>query len=343
MRHLLNTLFVLTPDTYLSLENENVVVNLEENIIGRFPLHTLEQICYFGYKGASPALMGKCAIYKIGLSFFTPNGRFLAKIAGEVQGNVLLRKEQYRISDDLNRSCQLARNFITGKILNSRSCIERIRRDHALIVNNEVLRVASGRLLHLGKLAKVCEDMEALRGHEGEAASIYFAVFNQLILQNKVFFAFNGRIKRPPTDPVNALLSFVYTILANDCASALSGVGLDPYVGFMHRDRPGRKSLALDLMEEFRSIYADRFVLYLINNRILSDKSFEVQENSSVLLSDSARKNVLSEWQERKKDIITHPFLEEKLPWGLLPHIQATILARCIRGDLEEYPAYLWK
>ena len=343
MKHLLNTLFVLTPETYLSLENENVVVNLESDILGRFPLHTLEQIYYFGYKGASPALMGKCARYGIGLSFFTPNGRFLAKVLGEMHGNVLLRKEQYRISDDTNKSCLLARNFITGKILNSRSFVERIRRDHALSINDEVLREASRRLLEIAKLTKICTDLELLRGHEGEAASIYFAVFNQLILQNKDFFIFNGRVKRPPKDPVNALLSFVYTVLANDCASALSGVGLDPYVGFMHRDRPGRKSLALDLMEEFRSIYADRFVVYLINNRILSNKSFELQESGSVLLTANARKIVLSEWQDRKKDIITHPFLEEKLPWGLLVHIQAIILARCIRGDLEEYPAYLWK
>lgn len=343
MKHLLNTLFVLTPETYLSLENENVVVNLESDILGRFPLHTLEQIYYFGYKGASPALMGKCARYGIGLSFFTPNGRFLAKVLGEMHGNVLLRKEQYRISDDTNKSCLLARNFITGKILNSRSFVERIRRDHALSINDEVLREASRRLLEIAKLTKICTDLELLRGHEGEAASIYFAVFNQLILQNKDFFIFNGRVKRPPKDPVNALLSFVYTVLANDCASALSGVGLDPYVGFMHRDRPGRKSLALDLMEEFRSIYADRFVVYLINNRILSNKSFELQESGSVLLTANARKKVLSEWQDRKKDIITHPFLEEKLPWGLLVHIQAIILARCIRGDLEEYPAYLWK
>lgn len=343
MKHLLNTLFVLTPETYLSLENENVVVNLESDILGRFPLHTLEQIYYFGYKGASPALMGKCARYGIGLSFFTPNGRFLAKVLGEMHGNVLLRKEQYRISDDTNKSCLLARNFITGKILNSRSFVERIRRDHALSINDEVLREASRRLLEIAKLTKICTDLELLRGHEGEAASIYFAVFNQLILQNKDFFIFNGRVKRPPKDPVNALLSFVYTVLANDCASALSGVGLDPYVGFMHRDRPGRKSLALDLMEEFRSIYADRFVVYLINNRILSNKSFELQESGSVLLTANARKIVLSEWQDRKKDIITHPFLEEKLPWGLLIHIQAIILARCIRGDLEEYPAFLWK
>src|SRR5574344_2154811 len=323
MKHLLNTLFVLTPETYLSLENENVVVNLESDILGRFPLHTLEQLYYFGYKGASPALMGKCARYGIGLSFFTPNGRFLAKVLGEMHGNVLLRKEQYRISDDTNKSCLLARNFITGKILNSRSFVERIRRDHALSINDEVLREASRRLLEIAKLTKICTDLELLRGHEGEAASIYFAVFNQLILQNKDFFIFNGFVKRPPKDPVNALLSFVYTVLANDCASALSGVGLDPYVGFMHRDRPGRKSLALDLMEEFRSIYADRFVVYLINNRILSNKSFELQESGSVLLTANARKKVLSEWQDRKKDIITHPFLEEKLPWGLLVHIQA--------------------
>lgn len=343
MRQFMNTLFVLTPDTYLSLDNDNVVVNLNEKVLGRFPLHTLEQILYFGYKGASPALMGKCARYGIGLSFFGTNGRFLAKVNGEFHGNVLLRKTQYRISDDERASCLFARNFITGKILNSRRFIDRIRRDHALSVDSGPMEKVEHQLMVSARQARSCENLDVLRGIEGEAASLYFSVFNELILQNKAFFNFSGRIKRPPTDPINALLSFMYTVLSNDCASALEGVGLDAYVGFLHRDRPGRKSLALDLMEEFRSIYVDRFVVSLINNRMLNSQSFELQEDGAVVLTEKTRKLILSQWQERKKEVITHPYLEEKMPWGLIPHIQALLLSRCIRGDLEEYPAFLWK
>ena len=343
MRRLLNTLYVLTADTYLSLENENVVVNYEDKILGRFPLQLFEQICYFGYKGASPALMGECARRGIGLSFFRESGRFLAKVCGNNHGNVLLRKEQYRVSDDTERSCLLARNFIVGKIYNSRGLLDRTRRDHGLVVDSALLQTASSRMLQLTRQARKAVNLDALRGIEGEAASVYFSVFNEMILQNKKCFVFNGRVKRPPTDAVNALLSFAYTMLANDCASALEGVGLDSYVGFLHRDRPGRISLALDLMEEFRSVVADRFVLTLINNRMINQKSFKVQENGSVLLSDEAKKIVLNEWQERKKQVITHPFLNEKLPWGLVPHIQAQLLARYLRGDLEEYPCFMWK
>lgn len=343
MRRLLNTLYVLTVDTYLSLENENIVVNLEEKVLGRFPLQLFEQICYFGYKGASPALMGECAKRGIGLSFYRENGRFLAKVCGNNHGNVLLRKEQYRISDDTERSCRIAKNFIVGKIYNSRGLLERTRRDHGLVVDGELLTVASNRMLQLARQARSVNDLDVLRGVEGEAASLYFSAFNEMILQNKKYFTFGTRVKRPPTDAVNALLSFAYTMLANDCASALEGVGLDSYVGFLHRDRPGRISLALDLMEELRSVVADRFVLTLINNRMVNQKSFKVQENGSVLLSEDAKKVVLAEWQERKKQIITHPFLNEKLPWGLVPHIQAQLLARYLRGDMEDYPCFLWK
>lgn len=342
MRRMLNTLFVMTPETYLSLNNDNVVVNLEKKILGQFPLHTLEQIMYFGYRGASPALMGACAKYGVGLSFFSINGRFLAKVGGEAHGNVLLRKEQYRISDGEALSCLYARNFIAGKILNSRKFVSRIRRDHALSVDVDKLCNAEKELLNMAKQVRRCQALDEVRGYEGEAASIYFSCFNDFILHNKKLFNFSGRIRRPPTDPVNALLSFMYTVLANDCASALEGVGLDSYVGFLHRDRPGRKSLALDLMEEFRCIFVDRFVIFLLNNRMLTKSSFEVQEDGAVLLSDSARKTILSQWQARKQEQITHPFLEEKMAWGLVMQIQAMLLARCVRGDLTEYPAFLW-
>lgn len=343
MRKLLNTLYVMSENTYLSLDNENVIVSADDKVLGRFPLHSLEQIVYFGYRGASPALMGACAKFEINLSFYNYNsGRFLARVCGETYGNVLLRKEQYRISDDLIRSCEIAKNIIVGKIFNARSVLNRAKRDHPLSVNVEKFEEVSSDLLYSVKCARNQTDLDSLRGEEGDAAVKYFSLFDDMILQNKNYFKFAGRVKRPPTDTVNALLSFVYTLLANDCASALEGVGLDAYVGFMHRDRPGRKSLALDLMEELRSVYADRFVLTLINNRIFSPKDFVKQESGAVHLTDESRRILLEQWQNRKKDVITHPFLGEKIPWGLVPHVQALLLARFIRGDLDEYPAFLW-
>lgn len=343
MRHLLNTLYILTEDVYLSLENENIVVNKDNVVLKRFPLRMFEQILYFGYKGASPALMGECAKCNISLCFYTPYGRFLARVTGKHYGNVLLRKEQYRISDDEVKSCLMARNFIVGKIYNARSVLERAKRDHPLSVDVAALNSASHEMLEIARVTKNVENLDTLRGLEGEAASIYFANFNGLILHGKDFFNFTTRVKRPPTDPVNALLSFAYTILANDCAAALEGVGLDPYVGFLHRDRPGRISLALDLMEELRSAFADRFVLTLINNRVVNKKSFDIQEDGAVLLKDEARRSFLNAWQERKKETITHPFLGEKIPWGLVPFVQAQLLTRVLRGDLEEYPCFMWK
>lgn len=343
MQQLLNTLFVLTQDSYLSLENENVLINLDEKVLRKIPLINLEQINYFGYKGASPALMGECAKRGIALNFYRPSGRFLARVTGHFYGNVLLRKKQYRISDDLEESGLIARNFIVGKIYNSRSILERVRRDHSISVDAERLAYASREMFRIARLAKNCLDLETLRGLEGEAASIYFANFNQLILQAKDYFYFNTRNKRPPRDPVNALLSFAYTLLANDCAAALESVGLDPYVGFLHRDRPGRMSLALDIMEEFRSILADRYVLKLINDRMVNKKSFQYQENGSVLMTDEAKKDFLSGWQERKKIKIIHPFLQEKIPWGLVLFVQALLLSRYLRGDLDLYPCFMWK
>ncbi len=343
MKKLLNTLFVISPDTYLALENENVVIYQGDDVLRRIPLLTLENILYFGYKGASPALMGACASRNIGLCFLKPGGRFLARICGASYGNVLLRKEQYRISDNPEASCLFARNFIAGKIYNARSVVRRALRDHPLSVDKEKLELISSELMHSIRLARVCTDLDELRGIEGNAAKLYFSVFEDLILADKTVFRFSGRVKRPPGDAVNAMLSFVYVLLAHDCASALESVGLDSYVGFLHADRPGRQSLALDLMEELRAVYADRFVLFLINNRMIKESCFDYRENGSVYLNGDGRKIVLSEWQKRKQDSITHPFLNEKMQWGLLPYVQALLLARCIRGDLEEYPAFLWK
>lgn len=343
MRHLLNTLFVTSEDIYLSLDNENVVINKNGTAIKKLPLRMFEQILYFGYMGASPALLGKCAEYGIAVCFYKPSGRFLARVMGNHNSNVLLRKEQYRISDTEEFSCKIARNFIVGKLYNSHSVLERAKRDHALTVDVANIEQTSREIMRLTRLARNCTDLAVLRGLEGDAASLYFSQFNELILQNKGYFRFTNRNKRPPADPVNALLSFAYTILANDCAAALEGTGLDPYIGFLHRDRPGRLSLALDLMEEFRSIIADRFVLTLINNRVINEKSFNNQENGSVLLNDDGRKTFFEAWQKRKQDVIMHPFLQEKIPWGLVPFVQAQLLARYIRGDIDEYPSYLWK
>lgn len=343
MRHLLNTLFILTEDSYLALENENVVVKRDEEILGRVPLLTLENILYFGYKGASPALMGECAKRNIGLCFLKGNGRFLARVCGSSRGNVLLRKRQYEISEDASTCCSFARNFIVGKIYNSRMVLERAKRDHPLNVDVALLEDVSQNLFLSMKEARKSEDLEILRGIEGNAARFYFSAISELILQNKKEFPFEGRYKRPPVGKVNAMLSFVYTLLAHDCAAALESVGLDAYVGFLHRDRPGRESLALDLMEEFRSIYADRFVLTLINNRIIKPAHFQEKENGVVWLNDQGRKVLLKEWQEKKREQITHPFLKEKIYWGLAPYVQSLLLARSLRGDLEEYPVFLWK
>lgn len=343
MRKLLNTLYVTSEDVYLALEGENIVVLRGEEQAGRFPLHTLEDILCFSYKGASPALMGKCAAMGIGLALFTPGGRFLARVCGESRGNVLLRKEQYRRSDDLAHSLGIGRQFIIGKVYNCRWVLERATRDHALRLDAEALKGASRRLYQgLGQISS-CRDLGQLRGLEGELAAVYFGALSQLILQNKEEFALNGRTRRPPLDRTNALLSFLYVLLAHQCASALEGVGLDSYVGFLHRDRAGRASLALDLMEELRPVLADRFALSLINTRQIRPNHFEIRENGGVLLGDEGRKIVLAAWQERKREDLTHPFLEEKMLWGLVPHAQALLLARFLRGDADAYPPFLWK
>lgn len=343
MRQLLNTLFVTSEDIYLTLDGENVVANREKVVAARYPLHTLSAIITFSYSGASPALMGACAQRGISLSFCSPRGKFLARVTGESNGNVLLRRTQYRIADDPVQSCVLARNMIFGKIHNARWSIQRTRRDHSLRVDDARLGEVSEQLKDVLPQVLCQEDLDSLRGLEGAAATAYFGVFDQLILGNKAVFHFTTRSRRPPMDPVNALLSFAYSLLSHDCASALESVGLDSYVGFLHRDRPGRSSLALDLMEELRPCIADRFVLSCINNRIFQKSDFDYRENGAVFLNEKGRRTFLQRWQERKKGTLTHPFLGEKIPWGLVPYLQAMLLARHLRGDLEAYPPFLWK
>ena len=343
MRKLLNTLFVTSEDAYLALETENVAVYIGEEKKAQYPLLVLESIISFSYKGASPALMGACARNGIQLVFLTPRGRFLARVCGQEQGNVLLRKEQYRLSDDLEKSCRIARNFIFGKVYNQRWVLERTLRDHRMRVDSAALESASQALAGLLPAIETETDLDALRGLEGEASVRYFRVFDEMILNQKADFLFDGRNRRPPTDNMNALLSFAYVLLSNDCASALESVGLDSYVGFMHRDRPGRTSLALDLMEELRAPMADRLCITMVNNRVLQDKHFERQESGAVFLGEDGRKLFLSAWQNKKKEEITHPYLKEKMAWGLVPYVQSLLLARCLRGDLDGYPPFLWK
>lgn len=343
MRKFLNTLYVLSEDAYLTLDGENIVIKNGSNVIGRFPLHNLESIICFSYQGASPALMGACAERNMGLTFFSPQGKYLANVNGKSFGNVLLRKEQYRISDDRIRSSGYAVNMLTGKFYNSRWCLERTARDHAYRVDADRLKQISAELKEGIAKIRNMQDLDSLRGIEGELASRYFSAFDEMIINQKESFQFNGRNRRPPKDKINALLSFAYTLMANDCANALESVGLDAYVGFMHRDRPGRKSLALDLMEELRAAMADRFVLTLVNMKKIKPEHFEMHQDGTVILTEEGRKHFLAAWQERKREELTHPYLNEKVQWGLVPYVQALLLARTIRGDLEQYPPFLWK
>lgn len=277
------------------------------------------------------------------LSFLTAHGRFLARVTGAEQGNVLLRRTQYRAADSETGSLAPAKGFIIGKLFNSRWVVERAARDHAARLDVEKLRQVSASLAESITQAQSAPTLEELRGVEGAAATRYFSVLDDLILQQKETFFFHGRSRRPPTDRFNAILSFVYTLLAHDTAAALETVGLDPYVGFLHRDRPGRVSLALDLMEELRAVLADRFVLTLINTRQVDDSGFRQKEDGAVLMEDDCRKTILTAWQKKKQETITHPLLGEKMEWGLAPYVQAMLLARYLRGDLDAYPPLLWK
>ena len=343
MKKMLNTLYVTSEDSYLALDGENIVVLSGEKEVGRLPLHNLEGIVSFGYRGTSPALMGACAERNISLSYLTPQGKFLARVTGKIKGNVVLRRQQYESVGKTEISLEIAKNCITGKVHNARWVLERSIRDHAMQIDLKKVQRASEILK--GSIVQVrnSSTLEQLRGYEGEAASVYFSVMDELILQQKKDFRFMGRNKRPPLDPVNALLSFIYTLLSNTYTSALETVGLDPYVGYLHTERPGRVSLALDLVEELRAVFADRFVLTLINKRMITRKNFHKKENGAVLLDDEGRKIVLSEWQSRKKETLIHPFLKEKVEWGMVPFVQSMLLARYLRGDLDSYPPFLWK
>lgn len=343
MKKHLNTLFITSQGAYLSKEGETVLVRVENEVRLRMPIHMIGGIVCFGNVLCSPFLLGFCAERDVAVSFLSEHGRFLARVQGPVSGNVLLRRGQYRKADDLKAAAEVARSLLAGKLANCRTVLQRALRDHADKVNVLAIREASSGLsLCVERLGRE-SDLDSLRGIEGNAASLYFGAFNELITSQKEDFTFEQRNRRPPLDNVNALLSFVYTLVMHDVRSALESTGLDPAVGFLHRDRPGRSGLALDMMEEFRPFIADRLVLSLINLKKVRGNGFTKSDSGAVTMSDETRKEVLVSYQNRKQEEIVHPFLDEKVNVGMLFHIQALLFARALRGDLDGYPPFIWK
>lgn len=346
MRRHLNTLYVTTESAWLSKDGENAVVRVDGSERGRVPVHLLGGIVCFGALGVSPPLMGHCAERGVSISMLSRSGRFLARVEGPVSGNVLLRRAQYRTTDDTSDTAAIVSNLVTGKILNQRTVVRRALRDHGASTPESVsvrLAACERRLTDAARRSSRSEATDTLRGIEGEAARVYYEVFGDLVRANTESFAFSGRSRRPPLDPVNALLSFLYTLLVHDCRSALETVGLDPAVGFLHRERPGRPSLALDLMEELRPVLADRIALSLINRRQISPSDFDTAMSGAVMLREAGRKATLLAYQQRKRDEMMHPFLKERTTLGLVPFVQATLMARRLRGDLDGYPPFLWR
>lgn len=338
MKKLLNTLYVTRQESYLHKERETIVIKTGNEKLAQFPILAIGNILCFGQVSVSPPLMGHCGEKGVGLSFYSEYGKFLARVQGKQSGNVLLRRMQYRWADDSEKSSSIARVMIGAKIANARSVLMRHMRNHG---ENSAMQQAIIRLADALRRCQNCTDLDNLRGIEGEAAAVYFSVFQQLIRNDA--YTFSGRERRPSRDPVNALLSWVYTLVTHDCAAALQGVGLDPYVGFLHRDRPGRVSLALDMVEEFRAGFADRFVLTLINRGEIKPSDFVTEANGAVRLNEESRKTLFTAFQTKKQEEIVHPYFQEKVALGLLPHCQAMLLARHIRGDTEYYPPFVVK
>lgn len=343
MKKLLNTLFITTEGAYVRKQRETLVVQIDRKTALQLPLISLSNIYCFGRVNMSPEFMHHCAELGIGIAFFSTYGRFFARVQGPQSGNVLLRREQYRWADDPEKSVSIARYIIGAKVSNSRTVIQRTLRNNGGCVGSERLKRSVSEIRFSLKQVSHATDLDTLRGIEGEAANNYFSCFDHLILQQKDCFSFRGRNRRPPRDPVNAMLSFAYAVILQDCVTALEGVGLDPYVGFLHRDRPGRQSLALDIQEEFRAFLGDRLVLSLINRQQAKKEDFQIQENEAVLLGDGLKKKLLKEYQSRKQDKLYHPVIKENVKIGLLFHVQAMLLARHLRGDLDYYPAFLWR
>lgn len=345
MRTHLNTLYVTTDGAYLHKRGETVSVRIEDDEKIRIPLHNLEGIVGFGRVSMSPSLMAACAEKNVTVSFLSTNGKFLASIVGYSPGNVLLRRQQYRLADDQKKAAEIAKDLVRAKIVNTRINVRRFVRDYP---ENHALEELEAVDLELGKLlvsAKTATDLDSVRGSEGAAAKVYFSKFTELITvpaSEKEAWLMNGRSRRPPRDPINAMLSFAYTLLMHDVRSACEAVGLDAACGYLHRDRAGRPGLALDLMEELRPIVADRLVLSLINRRQVMASDFEFESGGAVTMNEKSRKTLLVAYQKRKNTEITHPFTGDKLSWGLVPHIQARLFARFLRGDLDAYPPFIW-
>ncbi len=349
MKKLLNTLYVTIPESYLSKDGTNVVISADDKEVFRIPITNLESINTFNYSGVSPGVMRLCTQNNVALSFFTPKGTFISRIQGPLNGNVLLRVRQYNILNDNAEKQRLAARFIYGKLFNSRVILRRFVRDYPDNHASTQVEHCAEALRRLAIKTNQNLEINSLLGIEGEGAATYFSVFQNLILNPKPGFVFKNRNRRPPTDPINAMLSLGYALLANDCSSALEGVGLDPAVGFMHTLRPGRNSLALDLMEEMRAYMVDRLVISLVNTRQIRVTDFKVHTDpsdlnqASVVFTDNGLKKFLAAWQAKKKTEFIHPFLNEKIKIGLLPHIQAMLLARNLRGDIDDYPVFLVK
>jgi CRISP-associated protein Cas1 len=343
MRQMLNTLFVTTQGTYLARDGECVLVRVEQENRLRVPIHTLTGIVCFGQVSCSPPMMGLCAERDVALSFLSEHGRFLARVNGPVRGNVLLRRQQYRLADDPLAVGAIARAAVLGKVANCRTVLMRAARERTENGAPERLNSAVAELARLLITIERSSDVDTIRGLEGDAARVYFGAFDDMIVVSKEAFFFHERSRRPPLDNVNTLLSFLYTLLAHDIAAALETAGLDPAVGYLHVDRPGRPGLALDLMEEMRPVLADRLALSLINRRQVGPDGFKTSESGAVQMDDATRKEVLVAWQKRKQEEVTHPFIDERVPLGMLPYVQALILARHIRGDLDAYPPYFWR
>lgn len=343
MKKHLNTLFVTTQGAYLSKEGETVTVKVEQKIKLRIPIHTIGGIVCFGNVLSSPFLLGFCAEKDVAVSFLSEHGRFLARVQGPVSGNVLLRREQFRRADNASASVHIARSVLIGKLSNCRTVLQRALRDHGDKIDKTSVQRAVNLISVALKRLPAESDLNTIRGVEGDTARVYFDVFDHLIVAQKDDFTFNGRNRRPPLDNVNCLLSFLYTMVTHDVRSALESVGLDPQVGFLHRDRPGRPGLALDMMEEFRPFIADRLALSVINLAQVNKKGFSRMKTGAVLMDDTTRKTLLVNYQQRKQDEIQHPFLNEKVTIGLLFHMQALLLARYLRGDLDGYPPFIWR
>lgn len=340
MRKMLNTLYITTPEAYLSKDGQNIVISVKQEEVFRIPSINVEGIVTFGYMGASPGLMKLCSDSGISLTFLSPNGRFISRVQGTIKGNVLLRKKQYNLSDDEDWSLHVSQVMIAGKIQNYRNILRRFIRDNG---DNEKIECAVKILEQSKQNVLKVKDKTTLIGYEGIASNAYFDVLPILILNQKQDFPFHGRNRRPPKDAVNAMLSFAYTLIANDIAAALETVGLDPYVGFLHTLRPGRTSLALDMMEELRAYLGDRFVLSLINRKQITSKEFLYQGENGVVMPDKGKKAFITAWQNRKRETIIHPYLNEKIEIGLIPYAQAMLMARYIRQDIDDYPVFLIK